>query len=72
MNSSQNIVEGSFMFGKMKLNYTKKEVDRIIDSYEDMLSIQKRDIEYLKKDNQDLKNTLFELSAEISELTNKN
>ncbi len=60
------------MFGKMKLNYTKKEVDRIIDSYEDMLSIQKRDIEYLKKDNQDLKNTLFELSAEISELTNKN
>lgn len=60
------------MFGKLKLKYTKKEVDRIIDNYEDMLSIQKRDIEYLKRDNQDLKNTLFELSAEISELTNKN
>ena len=60
------------MFGKMKLNYSKKEVARIIESYEDMLSIQKRDIEYLKKDNQDLKNTLFELSAEISELSNKN
>ncbi len=60
------------MFGKLKLNYSKKEVDRIIESYEDMLSIQKRDIEYLKRDNQDLKNSLFELSVEISEMSNKN
>ena len=60
------------MFGKLKLNYSKKEVDRIIESYEDMLSIQKRDIEYLKRDNQDLKNSLFELSVEISEMSNNN
>ena len=60
------------MFGKLKLNYSKKEVDRIIESYEDMLSIQKSDIEYLKRDNQDLKNSLFELSVEISEMSNKN
>ena len=60
------------MFQKVKLSYTKKEVDKIIGEYEEMLDIQKRDIEYLKKDNQLLKNTLFELSTELNSLTQDN
>lgn len=53
---------------KLKLRYTKKEVEEIISNYETLLDIQKRDIEYLKNDNNELKNSLFELSSEIAYL----
>ncbi|MGN1259077.1 MAG: hypothetical protein ACI4T8_02450 [Christensenellales bacterium] len=46
--------------------YSKKEVKEIIRNYEEMIDIQRRDIEYLKRDNQDLRTTLFELSSEIA------
>ncbi len=53
------------MFRKNKLTYSRKDVERIVEDYEDMLSIQKRDIEYLKNDNLSLKSALFEANAEI-------
>lgn len=53
------------MFRKNKLTYSRKDVEKIIEDYEDMLSIQKRDIEYLKNDNLSLKSALFEANAEI-------
>lgn len=53
---------------KLKFRYTKKEVEEIISNYETLLDIQKRDIEYLKNDNNELKNSLFELSSEIAYL----
>lgn len=53
---------------KLKFRYTKKEVEEIISNYETLLDIHKRDIEYLKNDNKELKNSLFELSSEITYL----
>lgn len=53
---------------KLKFRYTKKEVEEIISNYETLLDIHKRDIEYLKNDNNELKNSLFELSSEIAYL----
>lgn len=53
---------------KLKFRYTKKEVEEIISNYETLLDIHKRDIEYLKTDNKELKNSLFELSSEIAYL----
>ena len=53
---------------KLQFRYTKKEVEEIISNYETLLDIQKRDIEYLKNDNNELKNSLFELSSEIAYL----
>lgn len=50
---------------KRKMAYSRKDVERIIEDYEDMLNIQKRDIEYLKNDNLSLKSALFEANAEI-------
>ena len=46
--------------------YSRKDVEDIINNYEEIIDIQKRDIEYLKKDNKDLRETLFELSCEIA------
>ncbi len=53
------------MFKRNKMAYSRKDVERIIEDYEDMLDIQKRDIEYLKNDNLSLKSALFEANAEI-------
>lgn len=53
---------------KLKFKYSKKEVEDIIQDYESLLDIQRRDIEYLKNDNAQLKNSLFELSSEIAYL----
>lgn len=50
---------------KRKMAYSRKDVERIIEDYENMLNIQKRDIEYLKNDNLSLKSALFEANAEI-------
>lgn len=51
---------------KKMFGYSKKEVNEIIKNYEEMIDIQKRDIEYLKRDNSNLRATLFELSSEIA------
>ena len=52
----------------MKFRYSKKDVEEIINDYELLLDIQRRDIEYLKNDNAKLKSSLFELSSEIAYL----
>ena len=57
-----------FVKKKLKFKYSKKEVEDIIQDYESLLDIQRRDIEYLKNDNAQLKNSLFELSSEIAYL----
>ncbi len=62
-------VWGDFILTKkFKFRYSKKEVEDIISDYENLIDIQKRDIEYLKKDNAELRSSLFELSAEIAYL----
>ena len=56
------------MTKKLKFRYSKKEVEEIIQDYENLINVQKRDIEYLKNDNEQLRSSLFELSAEIAYL----
>lgn len=58
--------EDFFMFNKMKSNYTRKEVQGIISDYEQRLDIQRRDINYLKNDNQELRNSLDQLAGDNS------
>ena len=53
---------------KFRFRYSKKEVEEIIQDYENLIDVQKRDIEYLKNDNEQLRSSLFELSAEIAYL----
>ena len=53
---------------KLKFRYSKKEVAQIINDYEHLLDVQRRDIEYLKNDNAQLKSSLFELSSELAYL----
>ncbi len=49
-----------------KVGYSKKEVKNIKDDYEQRLNIQRRDIEFLKKDNEALRNSLFKMSCELN------
>ena len=56
------------MAKKFRFRYSKKEVEEIIQDYENLIDVQKRDIEYLKNDNEQLRSSLFELSAEIAYL----
>ena len=46
--------------------YNKKQVEELLEKYEDMIEIQKKDIMFLKQDNAELKNTLFEISTELA------
>ena len=55
------------MIKKGLFGYNKKQVQEMIDNYEDIINIQKKDIEYLKQDNAELKNTLFEISTELAQ-----
>lgn len=41
--------------------YSKKDVDGIISDYEALIDLQRKDIEYLKKDNNLLKLTISEI-----------
>lgn len=45
--------------------YSKKSVDEQLEDYENLIELQRRDIEFLKRDNHLLKST-------ISSLTEKN
>lgn len=51
------------MFFKRKLfGYSAKDVDDIIEAYQRQIELQRRDIEFLKKDNMALKECLNEYS----------
>lgn len=49
-------------FKKSFFGYNKKDVDDKLDSSERLIELQRRDIEYLKKDNEILRNLLDGLS----------
>ena len=55
------------MLKKGLWGYNKKQVEELLEVYEDMIAIQKKDIQYLKQDNAELKNTLFEISTELAQ-----
>ena len=50
------------LFKKSLFGYSKKDVEGKIEDYETMIDLQRRDIEFLKKDNDLLKSTISKLS----------
>lgn len=43
---------------------SKKEMQEMIDVYENLIDLQRRDIDFLKKDNNFLKSTIAKISKE--------
>lgn len=43
---------------------SKKEMQEMIDVYENLIDLQRRDIDFLKKDNNLLKSTIAKISKE--------
>ena len=56
------------MLKRELFGYSKKQVEEMKEQYEDIIAIQKKDIQYLKQDNAELKNTLFEISTELAQV----
>ena len=50
------------LFKKSLFGYSKKEVDGKIEDYEMLIDLQRRDIEFLKRDNDLLKSTISKMS----------
>jgi len=56
------------MFFKRSIfGYSKKDVNGKIEDYENLIDLQRRDIEYLKRDNSILKSTILRISKENDE-----
>lgn len=52
------------MFKKSVFGYSISEVDMEIEALQQMIDLQRRDIEFLKRDNSVLKSTINALSSE--------
>jgi len=56
------------MFKKRMFGYSISEVDSKMEALQDMIDLQKRDIEFLKRDNSLLKSTINAISSENEKL----
>ena len=56
------------IFRKSLFGYSKKDVASRVEDYENLIELQRRDIEYLKRDNSLLKSTIARLSREGEDL----
>lgn len=50
------------LFKKSLFGYSRKDVDGKIEDYETLIDLQRRDIEFLKKDNNLLRATISRIS----------
>lgn len=57
------------MIKKNLFGYNTKKVDELIKGYNYFIETQRKDIEYLKQDNERLKQSLFEISEELKNTT---
>ena len=57
-------------FKKSLFGYSKKDVQSKIEDYESLIDLQRRDIEFLKRDNLLLKSTLSKLNRDDDSLEN--
>ena len=56
------------MFKKRMFGYSISEVDSQVEALQEMINLQKKDIEFLKRDNSLLKSTLNALSRDGEKL----
>lgn len=49
---------------KRLFGYSVKDVDGLVSDYESMIDLQRRDIEFLKNDNELLKSTISRITKE--------
>ena len=55
------------LFKKSLFGYSKKDVNGKMEDYENLIDLQRRDIEFLKRDNDLLKSTISRLSKSDEE-----